>query len=160
MTVNVGKLSQQEPAEPAWWLAHRCCLLVDDSTNFHDCFFLLVVLFPHNLGSFKNSAYTSCYIALGTISSHSWWSRIMWAKGMYPCMCDWVILLYSRKLAEHCKPPIMEKNKNHKIKKFNLHIITFPLFLYIINLSLSPPPPTTLFQCQLTDCKNVLLALN
>ena len=24
-------------------------------------------------------------------------------------MCDWVTLLYSRKLTEHCKPGIMEK---------------------------------------------------
>ena len=27
-------------------------------------------------------------------------------------MCDWVTLLYSRKLTEHCKPSTMEKNKN------------------------------------------------
>ena len=26
-------------------------------------------------------------------------------------MCDWVTLLYSRKLTEHCKPAIMEKIK-------------------------------------------------
>ena len=26
-------------------------------------------------------------------------------------MCDWVPLLYSRKLTEHCKPAIMEKIK-------------------------------------------------
>ena len=26
-------------------------------------------------------------------------------------MCDWVILLYSRILTEHCKPAIMEKIK-------------------------------------------------
>ena len=26
-------------------------------------------------------------------------------------MCGWVILLYSRKLTEHCKPTIMEKIK-------------------------------------------------
>ena len=34
-------------------------------------------------------------------------------------MCDWVTLPYGRKLTEHCKPAIMEKNKNHykKIKK-------------------------------------------
>ena len=32
-------------------------------------------------------------------------------KGMYICMRDWVILLYSRKLTEHCKPAIMEKIK-------------------------------------------------
>ena len=31
-------------------------------------------------------------------------------------MCDWVTLLYSRKLTEHYKPAIMEKNKNHYIK--------------------------------------------
>ena len=32
-------------------------------------------------------------------------------KRMYICMCDWVTLLYSRKLTEHCKPAIMEKIK-------------------------------------------------
>ena len=30
---------------------------------------------------------------------------------MYTCMCDWVSLLYGRKLIEHCKPAIMEKIK-------------------------------------------------
>ena len=30
---------------------------------------------------------------------------------MCTCMCDWVPLLYSRRLAEHCKPAIMEKIK-------------------------------------------------
>ena len=29
-------------------------------------------------------------------------------------MCNWVTMLYSRKLTEHCKPATMEKNKNHK----------------------------------------------
>ena len=32
-------------------------------------------------------------------------------KRMCTCMCNWVILLYSRKLTEHCKPAIMEKIK-------------------------------------------------
>ena len=32
-------------------------------------------------------------------------------------MCDWVSLLYSRKLAEHCKPTIMEKIKIIKKNK-------------------------------------------
>ena len=36
-------------------------------------------------------------------------------------MCDWVTLLYSRKLTDHCKPTIMEKikiiNKNNFISK-------------------------------------------
>ena len=30
---------------------------------------------------------------------------------MYTCMCNWVTLLYSRKLREHCKPAIREKIK-------------------------------------------------
>ena len=38
-------------------------------------------------------------------------------KRMYICMCDWVILLYSRILKEHCKPTIMEKIKIIKKKK-------------------------------------------
>ena len=28
---------------------------------------------------------------------------------MYTCMCNWVTMLYIRKLTEHCKPAIMEK---------------------------------------------------
>ena len=31
-------------------------------------------------------------------------------------MCDWVSLLYSRKLTDHCKPAIMEKKIIKKIK--------------------------------------------
>jgi len=27
---------------------------------------------------------------------------------MYTCMCDWVTMLYSRKLTEQCKPDTME----------------------------------------------------
>ena len=39
-------------------------------------------------------------------------------KRMYIHMCDWVPLLYSRKLIECCKPAIMEKKqKSFKIKK-------------------------------------------
>ena len=40
---------------------------------------------------------------------------------MHMCMCDWVTLLYSRKLTEHCKPVIMEKNKNHYLKNKGGH---------------------------------------
>ena len=28
---------------------------------------------------------------------------------MYKCMCNWVTMLYSRKLTGHCKPDLMEK---------------------------------------------------
>ena len=34
-------------------------------------------------------------------------------------MCNWITRLYSGKLTEHCKPDIMDKNKNHYIKKRN-----------------------------------------
>ena len=32
-------------------------------------------------------------------------------------MCDWVTLVYSRKLTEHSKPAIMEKNNNNFKKR-------------------------------------------
>ena len=35
-------------------------------------------------------------------------------------MCNWITILYSKKLTEHCKPATMENkqiNKNHYIKK-------------------------------------------
>ena len=44
----------------------------------------------------------------------------MGEKRMYICMCDWVTLLYSRKLTDHCKPAIMDKNKNHIKKNFRI----------------------------------------
>ena len=41
---------------------------------------------------------------------------------MYACVCNWLAMLYSRNLTEHCKPVIMEKNKNYiktnKLKSF------------------------------------------
>ena len=54
-------------------------------------------------------AVKSCCVGLGTMSSHLWWSMTMWETRMYTCMCNWVTMLYSRKLTEHCKPAIMEK---------------------------------------------------
>ena len=65
-------------------------------------------------------AMRSCCVALRTMSSHLWWSMIMCKNIMCTCMCNWVTMLYSRKLTEHCKPAMMEKNflknKNHYIK--------------------------------------------
>ena len=60
-------------------------------------------------------AMRSCCVALGTITSHLCWSVMEdnERKRMYICMCDWVTLLFSEKCTEHCKPTIMEKNKNH-----------------------------------------------
>ena len=40
-------------------------------------------------------------------------------KNVYTCMCDWVTLLCSGKLTEHCKSVIMEKIKNHYRKNVN-----------------------------------------
>ena len=42
-------------------------------------------------------------------------------KRMYTCMCDWVTLLYNRKLTEHCEPAKMGKNKKHYFKKERKH---------------------------------------
>ena len=42
---------------------------------------------------------------------------------MYTCMCNWVTMLYSRKLTEHCKPAIMEKIKII-LKKSGVPVVT------------------------------------
>lgn len=47
-------------------------------------------------------------------------------KRMCVCVCDWVTLLFSRKLTEHCKPTIKEKIKI--IKKVNSAQKHFRLF--------------------------------
>jgi len=64
----------------------------------------------------------SCSIALGTISGHLCWSMMEdnVRKRMYICMCDWVTLLYSRKLTEHYILAMMEKIKI--IKNFFCHL--------------------------------------
>ena len=43
-------------------------------------------------------AMRSCCVALGTMSGHLWWRMIMWEKIMYTCMCNWVTMLYCRKI--------------------------------------------------------------
>ena len=35
----------------------------------------------------------------------------MCEKRMYTFMCNWVTMLYSRKLTGHCKPVLTEENK-------------------------------------------------
>jgi len=67
-------------------------------------------------------AMRSCCVALGTMSGHLWWSLIMWERRMYTCMCNWVTMLYSRKLLGHCKSGIMWKNNNHYIKYFTVSV--------------------------------------
>ena len=48
-------------------------------------------------------------------------------------MCNWVTMVYSRKLTEHCKPAKMEKikvitkEKNNKNKKAILKLIAVPV---------------------------------
>ena len=55
-------------------------------------------------------------------------------------MCDWVTLLYSRKLTEHCKPIIKKKIKNHfkikKVKKTNAQDNLYIFGIYFISLAL------------------------
>lgn len=59
MVVNIVKMSRrrQQNLNDSW--PTNSHLPVNDSANFHACFPLLMVLFSHNLGSFKNSTYTS-----------------------------------------------------------------------------------------------------
>ena len=53
---------------------------------------------------------------------------------MYIYMCDWVILLYSGKLMEHCKPTIMEKiNVTKKHKKTKSGFKGCPSFPWIVS---------------------------
>ena len=53
-------------------------------------------LLHHHL-PLRKTMLRSCCAALGTMSSHLWWSMIMWEKRMYTYMCNWVTMLYSRK---------------------------------------------------------------
>ena len=39
-------------------------------------------------------------------------------------LCNWITMLYSGNLMEHCKPVIMEKNKNHYIKNSEYIILS------------------------------------
>ena len=61
-----------------------------------------------------------CSIAQGTISSHLWWNmmvdNVKKRMNIYVCVCDLVILLYSRKLTEHYKTTLMVKIKIIKNK--------------------------------------------
>ena len=64
-------------------------------------------------------------------------------------MCDWVTLLYSRNLTEHCKPATMKKIKIIKIKKMKDSPSMFPLlrefplhfFSPMLHFCDSPTPP-------------------
>ena len=57
-------------------------------------------------------------------------------KNVYIYMWDWVILLYSRKRTEHCKPAIMEKIKIiikiNKIKQTQVRLLAQLLSSYNI----------------------------
>ena len=54
-------------------------------------------LIDANYCFWNGSAMRSCCVALGTMSSHLQWSMIMCKNRMCTCMCNWVIMLYSRK---------------------------------------------------------------
>ena len=45
------------------------------------------------------------------------------SKGICVYMCDWVTLLYSRKLTEHCKPAMMEKIKIIQKKEYTYNVV-------------------------------------
>ena len=83
------------------------------------------LLIDANYCLWNGSAMRSCCTALGTISSNLWRSSIMWEKRMCVCVCvcvsDWVTLLCSGKLTEHCQLAIMEK-KIIRTKKKRIYL--------------------------------------
>ena len=52
---------------------------------------------------------------------------------MYMCVCDWVNLMYRRKLTEHCRQAIIEKIKI--IKNKDAHCIFFYFLFFAFCLS-------------------------
>ena len=56
-------------------------------------------------------------------------------------MCNWVTILYNRKLRECCKPAIMLKIKNHKKRKINrfcvlyVELVVYRIVLLVIRVS-------------------------
>ena len=87
-------------------------------------------------------AMRSCCIAQGTISSHLRWSmmedNVKKRMYIYICVCDWVTLLYSRKLTEHCETIIMERIKIIlKIKKNKVDLENFLVAQQVKVLALS-----------------------
>ena len=55
-----------------------------------------LVLIDANYCLWNGLAMISCCVALGTMSSHLWWS-MMCKNRMCTCMCNWVTMLYNRK---------------------------------------------------------------
>ena len=86
-----------------------------------------------------------CCVALRTLSNNLWWSLIMWEKRMYTCMYNWVALLRSGKLTEHCEPAIMEKKKNHN-KKRGQYLKTFSYVYRLLyqNFRVTANPKSTI----------------
>ena len=86
-------------------------------------------LIDANYCLWNGQATRSCCIALGTITCCFWWSMMKanMRKRMCICICNWVTLLYSRKMTDHCKPSMIEKNENHlkKRNKKNLNLVNW-----------------------------------
>ena len=63
----------------------------------------------------------SCYVALGTMSGHLWWSMIMWQNRLCTCMCNWVTMLYNGKnrVGEITKK--IKKTKFYWLKVIQFH---------------------------------------
>ena len=53
-------------------------------------------------------------------------------------MCNWVAMLYSRKLTEHCKPAIKEKIKSIIYVKKGFSISLLPLLSYKLSIQSIP----------------------
>ena len=77
-------------------------------------------------------------------------------KRMDICMCDWVSLLYSRKLTEYCKPAVVEKIKIFKAKlKFVVGGKTLREH-WVVFGELKPPDPDKLYITVPKKVKNLI----
>ena len=75
----------------------------------------------------------SCSIALGTISSHLWWSIILWEKECtYACVTGSTCCTVGN--WQHCKPAIMEKIKII-IKKVYIHLLYDPALVHLSQIN-------------------------
>ena len=75
------------------------CIFINEEVNHRDCV----------LGDTRLVEGRSAPLQIDGLSDNV-------RKRMYVCICDWVALLYSRKVTEHCTPAIMEKIKIIKKK--------------------------------------------
>ena len=81
------------PLSTAFAASHRFWVVVSSLSFVSRCFLISFLTSSLAHGFFSSMLFSFH----ATMSSHLWWSMIMWENRMYTCMCNWVTMLYSRK---------------------------------------------------------------